>query len=53
MIRGEIMKNKHQEKRALRDPLFFTIPVYGLVTALSLDWLGEPERGSVAEKREA
>jgi hypothetical protein len=34
------MNNKHQENGALTGPLIFTVPAYGFVMALYLDWLG-------------
>jgi hypothetical protein len=34
------MKNDHQENGLLRGTLIFTVPAYGFVMALYLDWLG-------------
>ena len=34
------MNNKHQENEALTGPLIFTVPAYGFVMALYVDWLG-------------
>jgi hypothetical protein len=33
------MNNRYHENGALRTPLIFTVPAYGFVTALYLDWL--------------
>ena len=33
------MNNKHQENGALTGPLIFTVPAYGFVMALYVDWL--------------
>ena len=40
------MNNKHQENGALRGPLIFTVPAYGFVMALYLDWLVPAQPGS-------
>ena len=40
------MNNKDQENGALRGPLIFTIPAYGFVMALYLDWLGRSDRAA-------
>jgi hypothetical protein len=40
------MNNKDQENGALRGPLIFTIPAYGFVMALYLDWLGRSNRAA-------
>jgi len=50
MIRRKIMNNKHQENGARRDPLIFTVPAYGFVMALYLDWLDGPDRAAVSAK---
>ena len=34
------MNYKHQENGARTGPLIFTVPAYGFVMALYLDWLG-------------
>jgi hypothetical protein len=34
------MSNKYQENGALTAPLIFTVPAYGFVMALYVDWLG-------------
>jgi hypothetical protein len=33
------MNYKHQENGALTGPLIFTVPAYGFVMALYIDWL--------------
>jgi len=50
MIRRKIMNNKHQENGAPRDPLIFTVPAYGFVMALYLDWLGRSNRVAFSAK---
>jgi hypothetical protein len=40
MIRRKTMNNKDQENGARTGPLIFTVPAYGFVMALYLDWLG-------------
>jgi hypothetical protein len=35
------MDNKRKENEVLRNPLIFTVPAYGFVMALYLDWLGQ------------
>jgi hypothetical protein len=40
MIRRKIMNNQHQENGARTGPLIFTVPAYGFVMALYIDWLG-------------
>jgi len=50
MIRRKIMNNKHQENGAPRDPLIFTVPAYGFVMALYLDWLDNTNRTVVSDK---
>jgi len=37
------MNYKNQENGALTGPLIFTVPAYGFVMALYLDWLGPPK----------
>jgi hypothetical protein len=44
------MNNKHQENGAPRDPLIFTVPAYGFVMALYLDWLDDTNRTAVSDK---
>jgi hypothetical protein len=34
------MNNQHQENGARTGPLIFTVPAYGFVMALYIDWLG-------------
>ena len=34
------MNHRDQENGAMRGPLIFTVPAYGFVMALYLDWLG-------------
>jgi hypothetical protein len=40
MIRRKIMNNRDQENGAPTGPLIFTVPAYGFVMALYVDWLG-------------
>jgi hypothetical protein len=42
------MKNEHQEKGALRDPLILIVPASNLVAVLSLDWLDDTNRAPVS-----
>jgi hypothetical protein len=35
---------KHQENGALTGPLIFTVPAYGFVMALFIDWLSRSNR---------
>jgi len=44
------MNNKDQENGALRGPLIFTVPAYGFVMALYLDWLGRSNRAAFSAK---
>jgi hypothetical protein len=44
------MNNKHQENGARRDSLIFTVPAYGFVMALYLDWLDDTNRATVSAK---
>jgi hypothetical protein len=44
------MNNKHQENGALRDPLILTVPAYGFVMALYLDWLGRSKETPFSAK---
>ena len=44
------MNNKDQENGALRGPLIFTVPAYGFVMALYLDWLGRSNRPAFSAK---
>jgi hypothetical protein len=48
MMRRKIMNNKHQENGALTGPLIFTVPAYGFVMALYVDWLGQSARAAVS-----
>jgi hypothetical protein len=48
MMRRKIMNNKHQENGALTGPLIFTVPAYGFVMALYVDWLGQSSRAAVS-----
>ena len=50
MIRRKIMNYKHQENGALTGPLIFTVPAYGFVMALYLDWLGRSNRAAFSAK---
>ena len=38
------MNYQHQENGARTGPLIFSVPAYGFVMALYLDWLGGPHR---------
>jgi hypothetical protein len=51
MIRRKIMDNKDQENGALGGTLIFTVPAYGFVMALYLDWLGQSNRAVSAKTR--
>jgi hypothetical protein len=42
----KFMNNKHQENGARIDRVIFTVPAYGFVMALYLDWLDGPDRAS-------
>ena len=44
------MNNKNQENGVLTGPLIFTVPAYGFVMALYLDWLGRPSRAAFPAK---
>ena len=44
------MNNKHQENKALAGPLIFTVPAYGFVMALYVDWLGQSARAAFSAK---
>jgi hypothetical protein len=44
------MNNKNQENGVLKSPLIFTVPAYGFVMALYLDWLGRPNRAAFSAK---
>jgi hypothetical protein len=44
------MNNKHQENGARIDRVIFTVPAYGFVMALYLDWLDGPDRAAVSTK---
>jgi hypothetical protein len=44
------MNNRDQENSALRGPLIFTVPSYGFVMALYLDWLGRSIRAAFSPK---
>src|SRR5262249_49211367 len=40
MVWRKMMNNTHRENGTMAGPLIFTIPAYGFVMALYLDWLG-------------
>jgi hypothetical protein len=42
------MNTKEEENVALERPLIFTVPAYGFVMALYLDWLGRSYRGALS-----
>ena len=44
------MNNKDQENGARTGPLIFTVPAYGFVMALYLDWLGLPNQAAFSAK---
>lgn len=44
------MNGKHQENGVPRGPLIFTVPAYGFVMALYLDWLGQSNRAAFSAK---
>jgi hypothetical protein len=44
------MNNKQQEDGARTGPLIFTVPAYGFVMALYLDWLNGPNRAAVSAR---
>ena len=44
------MNYKHQENWALAGPLIFTVPAYGFVMALYVDWLGRSTREAFSAK---
>jgi hypothetical protein len=50
MIRRKKMNNKHQENGVLTGPLIFTVPAYGFVMALYIDWLGRSNRVAFSAK---
>jgi hypothetical protein len=39
------MNNTHRENGTTAGPLIFTVPAYGFVMALYLDWLGRTPTG--------
>jgi hypothetical protein len=43
-----MMNNTHPENGTMADPLIFTVPAYGFVMALYLDWLGCSHRGTLS-----
>jgi hypothetical protein len=43
------MNDRDQENEIWRGPLIFTVPAYGFVTALYLDWLGQSSRGRLCQ----
>ena len=44
------MNNKDQENGKRTSPLIFTVPAYGFVMALYLDWLGRSNRAAFSAK---
>ncbi|HYY29249.1 MAG TPA: hypothetical protein VE860_14950 [Chthoniobacterales bacterium] len=44
------MSNKHQENGVLMGPLIFTVPAYGFVMALYIDWLARSNRAAFSAK---
>jgi hypothetical protein len=44
------MNNKQQEDGAGTGPLIFTVPAYGFVMALYLDWLNDANVAAVSAK---
>ena len=45
------MNNKNQENGTLRGPLIFTVPAYGFVMALYLDWLDGTNRAAISTRQ--
>ena len=43
------MNHRDQENGAMRGPLIFTVPAYGFVMALYLDWLGQSNQVNYPE----
>ena len=43
------MNDRDQEIKAWRSPLIFTVPAYGFVMALYLDWLGQSSQAVSAK----
>jgi hypothetical protein len=41
MVWIKMMNNTHRENGTMAGPLIFTVPAYGFVMALYLDWLGQ------------
>ena len=44
------MNDTHQEDEVVAGPLIFTVPAYGFVMALYLDWLGRPNQAAFSAK---
>jgi hypothetical protein len=42
------LNTKEEENVALGGPVIFTVPAYGFVMALYLDWLGQSYRGALS-----
>ena len=45
------MNDRDQETQVWRSPLIFTVPAYGFVMALYLDWLGQSKQVVSAKRR--
>jgi hypothetical protein len=45
-----MMNNTHRENGVPVGPLIFTVPAYGFVMALYLDWLGRPNQAAFSAK---
>ena len=43
------MNDRDQETQVWRSPLIFTVPAYGFVMALYLDWLGQSSQVHYSE----
>ena len=44
------MNNTDRENGTMAGPLIFTVPAYGFVMALYLDWLGRSNRAAFSSK---
>jgi len=45
------MNDRDQETEVWRSPLIFTVPAYGFVMAIYLDWLGQSSQAVSAKTR--
>ncbi len=44
------MNDEYSKNGTLTGPLIFTVPAYGFVMALYLDWLGQSHRAALSAK---